>query len=51
MKGTGMDKCLVVTFNDTVLTNQPIGLSLTATDFLSCTIKKQWNAHFFKQKK
>ena len=29
-----MDKCLVVTFNDTVLRNQPIDV----TDLVSCTI-------------
>ena len=27
MKGIDIDKRLVVTFNDTVLTNQPIGLN------------------------
>ena len=31
-----MDKCLVITFNDTVLTNQPIDL----THLVPCTIEE-----------
>ena len=36
MKDIDMDKCLVVTFNDTVLRNQPIDL----TDLVVCTIEE-----------
>ena len=45
-KDIDMDKCLVITFNDTVLTNQPIDL----TDLVPCTIEEAGERTFLHVK-